>query len=98
MNEFREFTQTDWYGWAGAEPFAGGQPPLICEVDLTEDGRSAVILLDRNGIEVDFFSEEVDDAEVWSMDESNRMLARLIAEGLDLANANLEELGFKKIS
>lgn len=99
-NVFRPFDKNDWYGWAGAEPFLDGSSPMIADAKAV-DGRDVVILLDRNGIEINFLpleDSETSDPEVWMMDEDNPALAKMIAEGLDLANADLAALGFNKLS
>ena len=68
--DYRRFTNTDWYGYAGAEKFDNGSQPFIAEVYLT--GGEAYIVADANGIGVDFYSgEEEVDGPVTFVKESN---------------------------
>lgn len=58
----RPFTKSDWYGLAGAEPFADGSEPLLgeCRVTDVEGTWDAMVVLDGNGLVVDVFDDEGD--------------------------------------
>ena len=49
--ELKEFTKTDWYGYAGVERFADGSEPMIAGVDVT-DNSGVTVIADRTGVEV----------------------------------------------
>lgn len=52
MVMFRTFTETDWHGWAGAEPWENGALPLIAEFD--ED---STVIVDARGVSVTFLED-----------------------------------------
>lgn len=54
---YREFTKSDWYGWAwtGAERFEDGSEPLIKEIE--RDGRGYIMIYDGNGFSVNTLQE-----------------------------------------
>ena len=58
--EYRRFTKTDWYGYAGAEKFADGSQPFMASVDF-EDGAGAIIISDANGIGIDLYRADTDE-------------------------------------
>lgn len=89
MIRLAPFTKQDWYGFAGAEPFADGSEPLIgyfSAVDA-EGGEVAVIaVLDANGLGLIGCTEE--GGEVFSCFFSGSLAARASAalhEGVSLA-------------
>lgn len=50
MIQFRSFTKSDWYGYAGAEHFDDGRVPEIAELDLAS--HEAVVIRDRAGVQI----------------------------------------------
>lgn len=50
--DLRPFTKSDWYGFAGAEPFADDSDPLMGEVEVEVDGTpwTAIVVLDAVGL------------------------------------------------
>lgn len=66
----REFSKTDWYGWAGATRFKNGSEPLIYEQELNEGSTSLTIIGDANGITI-YMTADVKEGTVelvWSWD------------------------------
>jgi hypothetical protein len=49
--KLRPFTKCDWYGYAGAEPFADGSDPLTAD-DFRVDGYGTSVLLDADGLTI----------------------------------------------
>jgi hypothetical protein len=58
---WRSFSESDWWGFAGAECFENGDQPLIAEMEIS--GLPAVICHDRNGASI-FVADES-----WSIPE-----------------------------
>jgi hypothetical protein len=61
--QLRDFTQTDWYGFAGAESFPDGRPPLLGEVavdggDFHMNADGGLLLVDATGISLVVYAEE----------------------------------------
>lgn len=58
---YKPFSPSDWYGFAGAERFEDGAEPLLGE--LTVDGHDALVIVDAAGVHVswDVPVEEEDD-------------------------------------
>lgn len=53
----KRFEKEDWYGWAGATSFPGGDKPLISH-DLKVDGHDAVLIVsgeEPGFLEIDIF-------------------------------------------
>lgn len=48
------FTTHDWNAYSGAEPFDDGSDPLISHDALVIDGHDAVIVLDDNGLHIEW--------------------------------------------
>lgn len=46
---WREFTQEDWYGFAGALQEHDDKPPMICE-DVEQEERSRIAVVDDTGL------------------------------------------------
>ena len=61
----KEFSQTDWCGYTGAERFKDGSEPLIATRDLGNLG--VTIVVDNQGIEVYLYTHDVDNTQVWSV-------------------------------
>lgn len=62
--DLRDFTKTDWYGLAGASRFDDGSEPLVAygaPAEAPGDVKSAVVIVDREGIQVLFVDEEGED-------------------------------------
>ena len=99
----REFTNTDWYGYAGCEAFPNGQPPLIAYVETPGDG-GLCLVVDATGAYVEL--TDADGACLWTanlpLDLQPRALGQHIVAHLDLRTAletntltsYLESLGF----
>lgn len=59
MTELREFVNTDWYGYAGAENFADGSVPQIAEWECGEV--ALTVIADKTGIEVEVYNNPTED-------------------------------------
>lgn len=62
--DYRRFTKTDWYAYAGAEQFKDGTDPFIYEQGL--DNTNMVIIATAEGIELQFSVENSDQLYVWT--------------------------------
>ena len=104
--KYREFDQTDWYGFAGAtlpsayrifDRFDDGSPPLM-GLPMQDE---VIVIADRVGLYVAFYAEEEDGEEVeyWALDLPylSRFLMRTILESLpdNITEAVLDEYGFR---
>lgn len=92
--ELKEFDKFDWYGMAGAEPFADGSEPLIGHA-TNESGESFTIVVDAHGVQVIFQDDVILDY------QCKPELAKLIGKDLDphyITPGSLEALGFKRIN
>lgn len=70
--EFRDFTQTDWLGLAGAVPFPDGSEPRIG--DLEVDGIPALAIVDAEGLSIIFCPEsDADPSEDFYRDRETRI-------------------------
>lgn len=63
LKNIRRFTQSDWYGWAGAERFSNDSEPFIYEQTLNHGIVSLIIIADRCGIGIYMVSSEDDGEE-----------------------------------
>ncbi len=92
-SSWREFTDIDWMGLAGAERFDDGSEPLIRE-DLTVDGLEATAILDNNGFGIMWASVDGDDEGHASMryPYAGRWLA-LLGDRTALTTAEFERNG-----
>ena len=103
MSKTRTFTQTDWYGLAGAEYFSDDSSPIIREFYSAASNWFGVA--DKNGIAV-YQSWDGEDAfhEVeyrWSANDTwTADMAEVILNGLPdrLNRSLLERLGFDRES
>lgn len=94
--EYRRFTKTDWYGYAGAEKFEDGSQPFMASVDF-EDGAGAIIVSDANGIGIDLYRADTDENKELGIDVYNpvsfiREHANRLPESSLIAEAELREL------
>lgn len=95
MNEIREFSKVDWYGFAGAEE-EPGKPPMITE------GTNWVGVCDINGVDVYVEEKETDKVgQGWylRLTEYRYPLGKFILESLPLTITTqfLEDLGFVEV-
>lgn len=65
-----EFTEQDWYGFAGAELFEDGSAPVLLEAETNNDYIS--IVASKSGIDIFLYPKNHDsDEDVWMKDMSN---------------------------
>ena len=103
MRELKEFTESDWESFAGAEKPGEGEP-LIGEIEV--DDNEGIIIVDAKGIYInclDFCccsSDSCEDVEgEWLFDcsfASGRAIAMLLPESIS-TEEDLVDLGFRQI-
>lgn len=83
--KYRRFTQTDWYGYAGATKFNENSQPFISELIL--NGGEVYIVADAEGLWVDLYSgyEEVEGPitfqKKWPKPETTSLVAEAELKG-----------------
>lgn len=65
-SKLRRFTETDWYAWAGATPFADNSDPYIFEKSFS-GAVDFTLIIGREGIDIVLTPDEI------SEDESEQM-------------------------
>ncbi len=67
---FREFDESDWYGWGGADPFSKDSPPLIGTITINPI-ISGVIIFCKQGVDIYLgdggFNNDKESDEEWSL-------------------------------
>lgn len=75
----RQFTKSDWYGYAGAEKFSDGSEPLIGRHKLKRDTHVNVIC-SRSQIDIEVYNGITDDEDTYILQMPNEQLGKLVAE------------------
>jgi len=92
--QLNEFTQTDWYAFAGAERFEEqDSDPLIGE------GENYFLIADAQGIEIHLNPDTEDDKTIWKMEGNHTPIfyKLLISSFQDnIGESFLKSLGFIK--
>ena len=79
MEGYRRFTKEDWYGYAGSECFSDGSQPFFYEEQINSEDTGYIIIVDKNGIQVQLVVEGSSADNIWLKDTST--LTALRAEG-----------------
>lgn len=102
MIALRDFTKSDWYGWAGAErpseevlPRIGFVRPVewpVWDVEESEFRREefeVTVIVDRNGVSLSGWNRE------FYLECKDFRIACFVAEHLVIDKATIDRLGFK---
>lgn len=76
---FKEFTENDWFGFAGAQSFKDGRKPLIAVLGKDTDPLGACAVIDKNGMGV-YFNHDVLGECDWFLDSSDENLITWITK------------------
>jgi hypothetical protein len=76
----KPFSQSDWYGYAGAEKFEDGSEPLIAGND------EFTIIVDKSGIAFDICFDDIQETYWANIDIANKRIA------IDYADKLIQEL------
>jgi hypothetical protein len=92
---WKRFTEGDWMGFAGAEPFADGTDPLLAELHV--DGQPALAIFDATGIRVVVFEGECEQLVLFTLpaDRAAQVIA-LLPESTTMST--LVGFGFEDVS
>lgn len=101
--EFREFTQVDWYGYAGCEKPTNGieefEPMIAYVHDSTMIGCGWTIVVDAVGIAAELLSEDGEPLAFLAYDKAwpeNLRTAKMLAKHCQMLDyGTLRVLGFK---
>ena len=101
--KLREFTETDWDGWTGCEPWGDGQDPYIAYGVTVkywpgEEPDGVTVIVDSTGVGVWGTGEPGDD--LWlaqSTKETAIGIAELVLSGQPIDYRVLVAMGFKEV-
>jgi hypothetical protein len=102
--EFRDFSELDWAGFAGAESFGGDEnrPPLIADITVTDLGKydpeytgGGIVIVDDNGIWVCVGDPSYVEGH-WSANCVGSLALRALSKlSTEMTSAELLSLGFE---